>query len=486
MLENNTHVTGDNKGVTSYLFESAMTSDSSAASGFVAAFSQSSVGDTTPNILGAWCDDGSGEMCSLESSTCGGSNTTTGTSENCHGRGPEFQALDLGVSSCYEIGRRVYSVAQSLYDSFDSLATPVTDTSVKAYHTFNDMQYYSFPLPNGTVVQTCPAALGYSFAGGTSDGPGAFDFVQNDNSSIADQNPFWVLVSGVIKEPDAAQTACQAPKPILLDVGQLSTPYAWSPNIIDVQSLRVGQFIMIISPSEATTMTGRRWKAAVAAAAVNNSIVTSTPKVVLGGPANTYAHYCATPEEYGIQRYEGASTLYGQWESYAYMHLSTSNIGYLAADSTTSPPVGPLPPINTNNSISLITGVVYDNPAIGKSFGEVLVEPNESYAPGAVINATFQGANPRNNLRLEGTFAAVEMLEGSTWTQVRSDADWSLVYTWYRDDTLLGTSHVVISWESETTAAAGTYRIKYYGDSKEPLFGTISAFTGTSDTFTLT
>jgi neutral ceramidase len=485
MLENNTHVTGDNKGLTSYLFEGAMASDSTAAPGFVAGFSQSSVGDTTPNILGAWCDDGSGEMCSFESSTCGGDNTTKGTSEACHGRGPEFQALDLGASSCYEIGRRVYAVAKSLYDDFDSVATPVTDTSVKAYHTFNDMQYYEFPLPNGTVVQTCPAALGYSFAGGTSDGPGAFDFVQNDNTSVSSQNPFWQIVSGVISEPDQKQKDCQLPKPILLNVGQMTVPYAWTPNIIDVQSLRVGQFIMIISPSEATTMTGRRWKAAVAAAAVNASIA-SSPKVVLGGPANTYAHYCTTPEEYGIQRYEGASTLYGQWESYAYMYLSTSNIGYLAADSTSSPPPGPSPPDNVNNSISLIAGVVYDNPAVGKSFGEVLSQPASSYAPGAVINATFQGADPRNNLRLEGTFAAVEMVVGGVWTQVRSDADWSLVYTWYRDDELLGDSHVIISWESEADASPGTYRIKYYGDSKTPVFGTIVAFEGTSGNFTLT
>ncbi|KAG0650469.1 Neutral ceramidase 2 [Hyphodiscus hymeniophilus] len=483
MLENNTHVTGDNKGLTSYLFESAMKSDTTAADGFVAAFSQSSVGDTTPNILGAYCDDGSGEMCSFEQSTCGETNTTKGTSENCHGRGPEFQALDLGVASCYEIGRRVYSVAKSLYDSFDSVAIPVTDTSVKAYHTFQDMQYFNFTLTNGTAVQTCPAALGYSFAGGTSDGPGAFDFVQNDNTSSSSQNPLWQIVSGVISEPDAQQKACQEPKPILLNVGQLSVPYDWSPNIIDVQSLRVGQLIMIISPSEATTMTGRRWKAAVAQAAISKG-VTSSPKVVLGGPANTYAHYCVTPEEYGIQRYEGASTLYGPWESYAYMYLSTSNIGYLAADSTTSPPAGPSPPDNQNNSISLITGVVYDSAPLFKSFGQVLTQPATSYAPGAVINATFQGANPRNNLRLEGTFAAVELLESGKWTQVRDDADWSLVYTWVRDDSLLGTSHVVISWESETDAAAGTYRIKYYGDSKA-LGGTISAFTGTSNQFTL-
>jgi neutral ceramidase len=87
-----------------------MKSDASAAPGFVAAFSQSSVGDTSPNVLGTWCDS-TGEQCTFEQSTCGG------TTEDCHGHGPEYQKLDLGVASCYEIGRRVYAGAKSLYVS---------------------------------------------------------------------------------------------------------------------------------------------------------------------------------------------------------------------------------------------------------------------------------------------------------------------------------------------------------------------------------
>jgi neutral ceramidase len=289
------------------------------------------------------------------------------------------------------------------------------------------MQYFSFPLPNGTIVQTCPAALGESFAAGTTDGPGAFDFTQADNDTQA-QNPFWTVVSDIIKAPSPEQVACQAPKPILLDVGELSEPYAWSPNIVDIQSFRVGQLIIIVSPSEATTMTGRRWKNAVAAAATSGAIVSSTPKVVLGGPANTYAHYCATPEEYGIQRYEGASTLYGQWESNAYIYLSESYIGYLASNSTSQPPVGPLPPNNVNNSLSFIAGVVYDNPPFFKSFGEVITEPNSAYSIGDVVNATFVGANPRNNLRLEGTFTEVQQLDESTgeWSTVRGELTYQL------------------------------------------------------------
>lgn len=346
------------------------------------------------------------------------------------------------------------------------------------------MRYFKFPLPNGTIVETCPAALGAAFAAGTTDGPGAFDFTQSNNDSQP-QNPFWIVVRDVLTTPSKRQVACQKPKPVLLDVGEMSRPYAWTPNIIDVQSFRVGQLIMIISPSEATTMTGRRWKAAVSAAAVKNGVTSSTPKVVLGGPANTYAHYAATPEEYGIQRYEGASTLYGQWEANAYMYLSEQNIGYLSGSNTSQPPSGPLPPNNSGRSLSLIADVVYDNPHIGTKFGDAMTQPKPSYPIGSVVNATFVAANPRNNFRLEGTFAEVQQFTNGAWTTVRDDKDWFLVYTWYRDDGLLGTSHVVLSWETESYAAKGTYRFRYNGDSKAPA-GKITAFSGTSATFALT
>jgi neutral ceramidase len=192
-----------------------------------------------------------------------------------------------------------------------------------------------------------------------------------------------------------------------------------------------------------------------------------------------------TEEEYDIQRYEGASTLYGPHTLNAYINLSVSNIGYLASTLTTQPPDGPLPPNNVNASLSFITPVVLDNPPIDKSFGQVLSQPQTAYTRGDVINATFVGANPRNNLRLEGTFAAVEkQVDGSYWMQVRNDADWSLVYTWTLDNGLSGTSRVVISWETEATAQTGTYRLRYYGDAKAPLTGKISAFQGVSNSFT--
>ncbi|KAK6854302.1 hypothetical protein PG995_009395 [Apiospora arundinis] len=480
MLENNTHVSGDNKGVAAVMFEKAMRDDASAAPGFVAGFSQANVGDTTPNVLGAYCDDGSGAMCSFENSTC-----ADGKSQSCHGRGPLFQNVDLGVSSCYEIGRRQYAGAKSAYDSLASSGTPVVGSTVKSFHFFQDMQYYEFPLEDGRMVQTCPAALGYSFAAGTTDGPGAADFTQND-PGIPKASPFWGIIKGLLREPSPKQKACQQPKPVLLDVGELDTPYAWSPNIVDMQLLRVGQFIIIVSPSEATTMSGRRWRAAIKNAAASEFLQDTEPVVVLGGPANTYAHYLATPEEYGIQRYEGASTLFGQWQLPAYINLTVSNIGYLAPTATGAPPPGPSPPDNRDKSLSFITGVVQDNPPIGKKFGDCTTQPSATYARGAVVNATFVGANPRNNLRLEGTFAAIEKKDGNGWVQVRDDSDWDLVYTWSRSDWLLGSSSVVISWETGLTAEPGTYRTRYFGDAKALIGGGITAFEGASNTFTVT
>lgn len=148
------------------------------------------------------------------------------------------------------------------------------------------MAFSKFTLPDGKEVTTCPAALGYSFAAGTTDGPGAFDFTQGD-SGDPDANPIWSVVKGLLRHPTAEQKKCQEPKPVLLDVGEMSQPYPWSPNIVDVQMLRVGQFVIIVSPSEVTTMAGRRWRKAVGDEV--KGIIGEEPVVVLGGPANTYA-----------------------------------------------------------------------------------------------------------------------------------------------------------------------------------------------------
>lgn len=51
---------------------------------------------------------------------------------------------------------------------------------------------------------------------------------------------------------------------------------------------------------------------ALRAKLISSGVLGSDAYVVVAGPANTYAHYVTTREEYGVQRYEGASTIFGQ------------------------------------------------------------------------------------------------------------------------------------------------------------------------------
>jgi neutral ceramidase len=501
MLGNNTLITGDNKGVAAYLFEQSMRG-TEATSNFVAAFSQANVGDTSPNINGAYCEDGSGEMCQLKDSTCGGRN------EDCHGRGPFFGLDDSGTKSCFEIGRRQFEGARTLYSSLASASKPsnfISGGTVRSLHTFVSLANYTFPHPNGTLVTTCPAALGYGFAAGTSDGPGAFDFKQNASGS-PNASPVWNVVGNLLHAPDEDQTRCQYPKPILLDVGETMKPYQWAPNIVDIQLLRVGQLIIIVSPGEATTMAGRRWKEAVHDAAILSNLLSDNdtltkeyakPIVVLGGPANSYTHYITTEEEYAVQRYEGASTLYGPHTLNAYINLTLGNLKYLSASTNDKPERGPLPPINTNRSLSFINGVVVDRAGFFKNFGDVLNDAQDVYRPGEVAEAKFVGANPRNDLRMEATYAKVEQLiilgtqgeedelkvREEKWKTFRTDEDWELVFHWKRTSTVLGTSEVTIQWEIPTDLdVKGKYRLRYFGDAKS-LGGEITPFDGTSKVF---
>ncbi|KAI7287090.1 Neutral/alkaline nonlysosomal ceramidase [Hortaea werneckii] len=470
MYGNNTLVTGDNKGVAAWMFESSIDDPD-----FVAGFSQANVGDTSPNVLGAYCEYGDhvGEQCDFKTSLCG--NKT----QPCHGRGPYWGRHDSGTASTYEIGRRQFEAAYKLWGDRSSSTAwkPVQGNMVRGVHHFVDLSGHNFTLTNGTEVNTCPAALGYSFAAGTTDGPGAFDFKQAQPDD-PNASPLWKVVGNRIAAPNDTQKACHAEKVILLDVGESESPYVWSPNIVDMQLLRVGDLYMIVSPGEATTMAGRRWREAVQENAANaisslpedediSQSKRTKPTVVLGGPANTYAHYITTREEYSIQRYEGASTLYGPHTLDAYINYTLTHLIPSLAEhedemnktqdssSSISPPntaiLGPQPPIQVNDSWSFIAPVIVDRAPLFKSFGAMKQDVAARYKPGDTISATFVGANPRNNLRLDGTFAAVEKFDYErtlAWHEVRRDVDWSLVFEWRRTSEVVGTSEVQISWET--------------------------------------
>ncbi len=166
--------------------------------GFVAAFASTNLGDVSPNTAGPKCIDTgvsrwkntvhnyswfisfvlklllcrllfqSGLPCDNETSTCNGRN------ELCIASGPGKDMFE----STRIIGEMQYLFALKL---LQNAVTPLKG-QVAFRHSFVNMANLTVHLNNGTAVQTCPAALGYSFAAGTTDGPGQFDFTQHTNT----------------------------------------------------------------------------------------------------------------------------------------------------------------------------------------------------------------------------------------------------------------------------------------------------------------
>ncbi|GLT37557.1 hypothetical protein SLA2020_118680 [Shorea laevis] len=438
---------------------------------FVSAFCQSNCGDVSPNTLGAFCVD-TGLPCDFNRSTCNGRN------ELCYGRGPgypdEFESTRI-------IGERQFKKAVELF----SRATEKLNGKVgyqHAYVNFSNLEV-TIPLAGGgnEVVKTCPAAMGFAFAAGTTDGPGAFDFKQGDDKG----NAFWKLVRDFLKAPDKEQIACQSPKPILLDTGEMKEPYDWAPSVLPVQILRIGQLVILCVPAEFTTMAGRRLRDAVKTVLTSggNKEFDNNVHVVIAGLTNTYSQYVTTFEEYQVQRYEGASTLYGPHTLSAYIQEFKKLAAALIHPQTIQP--GPPPPDLLDKQISFLTPVVLDSTPPSVKFGDVKddVPQNSTFKRGDMVSATFWSASPRNDLMTEGTFALVEFLKDQkTWTSAYDDDDFCLRFKWSRPAQLSAQSYATIEWRIPVLAVSGVYRIIHFGASK-PLVGSIQYFTGSSSAF---
>lgn len=78
------------------------------------------------------------------------------------------------------IGERQFKTAVELFNG----ASQQLKGKVRYRHKYVDFSQLEVPVSyvggNG-IGRTCPASLGFGFAAGTTDGPGAFDFKQGDD-----------------------------------------------------------------------------------------------------------------------------------------------------------------------------------------------------------------------------------------------------------------------------------------------------------------
>jgi neutral ceramidase len=522
---NNTNrlINGDNKGAAALFMEEDM------GNGFVAAFCQANVGDTSPNTLGAFCMD-TGLPCDAVHSTC------DGRVQQCIGRGPGWPDH---FESTRIVARKQRDAAVRLFDDEDGMR-PVSG-AIESMHLYLDMSNVTVRGRAGVRAgKTCKPAMGFSFAAGTTDGPGAFDFQQSDTHGSA----FWRLVRDFITTPTEEQERCHAPKPILLDVGEMHYPYEWAPAVVEISIVRIGNFVILAVPGELTTMSGRRLVRAIGEKVTHAWGVTETGSgtgdgmgdrdsigqhlhIVIGGLSNTYSSYVTTFEEYQEQRYEGGFTLFGPHTLDAYIQEFVRLADCMVGDGSdgdeqrsgeggddsnrTCDDPGPHPPNLLDHQWSLVPGVVVDAVPWGARFGDTTRDVEKQiYRPGEIVEVEFRAASPRNDFKMGDTYLQIERLATDTtaltsfwgrlcrsalrligldwamsspsWVVEYTDSSWSTQYEWQRRTPLSPLSFATVRWTIPSSVTGGLYRIRYLGTSKN-LLGQVTDFEGTSAEF---
>jgi neutral ceramidase len=303
--QKNMLVCGDNKGYASSLFEQEMRSHNPGPETFVAAFANAHCGDVSGNV-------------------------EFGRPDGVH-----------DVAHMQQHGRQQFEVAERLFQE----ATEEVTGPVEHRHTRVD---FSKITTGAGGSRTWPAALGLSFAAGSSqdsvpkpnlgidEGSTAANLTEGDEIIAGVSGVLLSVVFGIslIDQADArAEREGQLPKPVVLMPGIEQPPVV--PQVLPVQLLRVGAVAVLGIPGELTTMAGRRLRTSV----LNAMPATGVTHLALGTYANDYAGYITTPEEYSAQHYEGASTLFGPHTLEAHQQVA-AQLATAIADGKPSP-LGP-------------------------------------------------------------------------------------------------------------------------------------------------
>jgi neutral ceramidase len=264
----------------------------------------------------------------------------------------------------------------------------------------------------------------------------------------------------------------QAPKGIMLPGGLLNRVLPVVAQRVPVQLLRIGTLYLIGIPGEVTITAGLRLRRTVAA-----RVGADLSDVLVAGYSNGYIHYVTTPEEYEEQQYEGGSTLFGRWELPA-LQQTVADLARDMADGTpTDEGTATVDLSRRHRRGREREGVDVAPPAA--SFGDVVVAPRATYAPGQRVVVVFVAAHPNNLLHRGGTYLFVQWLDGDVWRNVQDDGDWSTRFSWKRVGK--GRSEATVVWDIPA-GSVGRYRISYCGEAKNEN-GVLSAFTGISPAF---
>jgi len=437
MTNRNHLISSDNKGYAGYHWEREVEgmdylTDPGNDPTFIAAFAQTNAGDMSPNL-------------------------------NLHpGSGPtedEFENTRL-------IGLRQFEAALTMAHSGGGAVSGPVDARVTTVDLGHVTVRAEFTGDGRAHVTSGPAGGSASFAGAWADGPAFPGFREG-------KNPWFDWPSKIAYRFSERLRDSQAPKGIVLPGGLLNRSLPVVAQRVPVQLLRIGPLYLIGIPGEVTITAGLRLRRTVAPI-----VGAELTDVLVAGYSNGYIHYVTTPEEYGAQQYEGASTLFGRWE----LGALQQTVAALATAMVAGSPSDPGPP---TEDLSARHGKLRgpDEPDLsppGVTFGDVVVAPRDSYRAGQRVVVVFVGSHPNNDLHRGETYLRVEHRQGRVWRTMHDDGDWVTRFAWRR--LAKGRSEVTVTWDIPLQARAGRYRISYFGDARDATGG-LRAFTGTSPEF---
>jgi neutral ceramidase len=457
-------ISGDHKGYAALTLERSRGVDYSKPNQFVAAFAQTNCGDVTPNL-------------------------------NLDNTGP----TDDQFENTRIIGRRQFDRAIELA----AHATEQLEGGLDCRFDYVDFSNLTIrdEFTKAGPRRTAPSALGYSFAAGSFEDGGGHPLFQE---GMTLQNPVIDnIISGIggIPRPSDALRKAHAPKAILIPTGEMNPP--GQPQIIPLSVVKIGQLVLLVGPSEYTTMSGRRIRGRVA-----EVFGGAVKYLVVAGYSNSFIGYTTTPEEYQSQQYEGGHTIFGPWSLPGYVQEFTRLAVAMRDGVPVQRTISPEDPRGGVQSTPL--GSSHDDPPPGARFGDVVMQPKESYRRGERAEAVFWTGHPRNYFETEGNYLAIEAKKGDRWEAIAGDADWATRCSWRqlnappppppylaagptpeasrptfdnKREMLTEASQVTIAWDIPDDAPAGIYRIAHHGAYKDRPSGEIKRFSAASREF---
>jgi neutral ceramidase len=483
-------VSSDIKGFASLGFERIMKTRYDADAGadnFVAAFAQADEGDSSPNIFVE-------EFPTPDPRRGGGvddldSNAISGTKHLARA----LELFGTGTPLSGPVDYRFFHVR------IDNIT--VTDPSVLG-------RLKHPPEMDAEIKRTCSGALGASFGAGDEDGRGptvegarcdsdpdlleaAFKDAQVLlNTRLTGFPGTWpaesipphvtsaIVMCNVTPAVLPGDFSCQAEKPVFLPTGSTILPF---------QLFRVGNFALLGLPWEVTTMSARRIRELMLEELAPAGIDT----VVVAGLVNDYVHYLTTREEYSSQQYEGASNLFGPWTLAAVMQESRR----LAQALQMGQPVAAGPAKGGSTSGFPTRPPYIPSDTLAPLAGTLVTDAPAQAAPGQTVRAEFVAGHPRNDLRIQSSYAYAErQAADGNWEVVATDRDPELLFIWQPltpsplpiDPPHIGPSTAAVAWTLPRNLPGGTYRLRHEGAARFSSAVPAMPYSGVSRPFTVT